>query len=266
MRTIPNKMFNSESDLTVVLTSCNRLDLLKTTLSSFFSCNTYPISEFIIIEDSGKILEKDILVCIPEQFQESVRIMINEVPLGQLASIDRAYSEIKTKYVFHCEDDWLFYRVGFIEDSMKVLENDHNILSVWLRDIHHDLIPNSNGKMHLKEMQTIENVNYFMYHYENEVGNGCFSLNPGLRYYEHYPDGGYASIARNKAKHIEVIMSEFYGSKGLYSVLLECSAVKHIGENLHVPDPFLLKSVRRRKFTIALFLLVIGFISGVILV
>ena len=127
-------MFDSQSDVTVVLTSCNRLDLLKETLESFFSCNTYPINKFILIEDSGKITSQEIKECIPQPFQELVSIIVNETPLGQLKSIDRAYANIKTKYIFHCEDDWLFYRSGFIEDSKKVLEHDKHILSVWLRD------------------------------------------------------------------------------------------------------------------------------------
>ena len=37
--------------VTVVITSCGRLDLLDKTLSSFMEFNTYPIEKFIIIDD-----------------------------------------------------------------------------------------------------------------------------------------------------------------------------------------------------------------------
>ena len=47
LRQIPR----AASDVTVVLTSCNRQDLLERTLDSFFLHNTYPIREFIVIED-----------------------------------------------------------------------------------------------------------------------------------------------------------------------------------------------------------------------
>lgn len=45
--------FSLKSDVTLVITSCNRFDLLKKTIESFSRNNTYPIREVIIIEDSG---------------------------------------------------------------------------------------------------------------------------------------------------------------------------------------------------------------------
>ena len=260
-----NKTFDSQSDVTVVLTSCNRLGLLKETLESFFSCNTYPINEFIIIEDSGKIASQEIKECIPQLFQELVSIIVNETPLGQLKSIDRAYANIKTKYVFQCEDDWLFYRSSFIEDSKKVLEHDKHILSVWLRDYHHDLQPVSAGTISLEDRQTVGKINYARVHFEIE-GNACFSLNPGLRYYEHYPEQGYGALAGNKAMHIETIMSRFFDSKGFYSVLLEKSSVKHIGWDDHVADPIFLRKVRLRRLVLASAIFALGFIAGAILI
>jgi len=259
-----NEMFDSQSDVTVVLTSCNRLNLLKETLESFFSRNTYPINEFILIEDSGKVTLQEIKKCIPQSFQESVSIIINKTPLGQLGSIDRAYANIKTKYVFHCEDDWLFYRSSFIEDSKKVLGHDKNILSVWLRDYYHDLEPGSDGTMSLKDRKTVGKINYGRVYFDIE-GNACFSLNPGLRYYEHYPEQGYGALAGNKASHIETIMSRFFDSKGFYSVLLECSAVKHIGGDDHTVDPIFLKKVYFRRLVLASAIFVLGLIAGTIL-
>jgi len=38
-------------EVTVVLTACNRADLLEKTLDSFFEMNTYPLKRFIIIDD-----------------------------------------------------------------------------------------------------------------------------------------------------------------------------------------------------------------------
>jgi len=47
------------NDVSLVITSCGRFDLLERTLDSFFKYNTYPIKEVIITEDSteGKKLE-----------------------------------------------------------------------------------------------------------------------------------------------------------------------------------------------------------------
>ena len=40
-------------EVTVVLTSCGRLDLLTRTIESFNKFNTYPITKFLLIDDSG---------------------------------------------------------------------------------------------------------------------------------------------------------------------------------------------------------------------
>ncbi len=226
-----NKMQDMDSDVTVVLTSCGRFDLLQKTLHSFFSCNTYPLKDFIIIEDSGKSGIGDIKQCIPIEFQENVSIIINKQAKGQEVSVDRAYQKVTTKYVFHCEDDWLFYRSGFIEDSKKVLATDENIFSVWLRDYHHDLICYSGAEdIVLGKPKTLQNITYRRIH-SNSEHNQCFSFNPGLRYYAHYPKQGYCSwIAdENLLGHLESVASNIYESRGMFSVLLENSAVKHLG-------------------------------------
>lgn len=55
------------SELTVVLTSCRRHDLLLKSLESFFATNDYPISEIIIIEDSEQSPEQAVLARFPDQ-------------------------------------------------------------------------------------------------------------------------------------------------------------------------------------------------------
>lgn len=45
--------FSQESDITLVVTSCGRLDLLKLTLESFDRFNSAPIREVFITEDAG---------------------------------------------------------------------------------------------------------------------------------------------------------------------------------------------------------------------
>ena len=45
--------FSDQSDITLVVTSCGRFDLLKRTLASFDLFNTADIREVFITEDSG---------------------------------------------------------------------------------------------------------------------------------------------------------------------------------------------------------------------
>ena len=48
---------------------------------------------------------------------------------------------VDTEYIFHMEEDWEFLKPSFIEDSMKVLEADENILQVWLRGVDDTTLP-----------------------------------------------------------------------------------------------------------------------------
>jgi len=116
-------------EVTVVVTSFNRIDLLIKMVDSFERFNTYPIKEFIIIEDSGN---KKMCEALKKLYPHYTLIM-NEQNIGLVESIDKAYSRVKTPYVFHSEDDYEYYREGFIERSLAVLENDPLLMQVWIR-------------------------------------------------------------------------------------------------------------------------------------
>ena len=121
-------MSGTNQKVTFVLTSCKRFDLLEQTLRSFLKYNTYPIEENIVIED-GPEIEK--LTLILNKFSDiKFKALFNNPQLGQLRSIERAYSHVITEFIFHCEDDWLFYKSGFIEKSLLVLlENKKKSMS-----------------------------------------------------------------------------------------------------------------------------------------
>src|SRR5690554_6867299 len=145
-------------DITLVITSCNRLALLNRTIESFERFNTYPIKEAIIIEDSGlPSVHEELKISYGDRF----KILFNATPLKQIKSIDRAYQEVKTEYIFHCEDDWEFYRPGFIEDSLLVLESNHKIKQVGLRSIHHDIMVNHPTIRVIIEPIEIKSVKYY---------------------------------------------------------------------------------------------------------
>src|SRR5262245_44407505 len=114
-------------DTTVVVTSCGRHDLLERTLLSFRQFNTYGgIKRIIVVEDG----EGDPSEVCAKYSTELLRIGQR---VGQIAAIDRAYAQVDTPYIFHIEDDWEFYRSGFIERSKVILDNDPSTLLAWLR-------------------------------------------------------------------------------------------------------------------------------------
>ena len=126
--------------VSVVITSFNRLDLLKRTIESFNMFNTYPIEKFIVIEDSADrdMMNNTIefLESLPTGFGSKVKkylYMFNEKNIGQIDTIDLAYSRVETPYVFHSEDDYEYFRHGFIEKSIAVMEHNPKIMQVWIR-------------------------------------------------------------------------------------------------------------------------------------
>jgi len=116
--------------VTVVMTAYDRMDLLQQTVDSFMKFNTYPIAEFIIVEDSGKESVHEQL----KRLYPNFTLILNEKNIGCFESTDLAYSRVKTPYIFQTEEDWIYHRHGFIERSMAVLEYDAKICLVWIRD------------------------------------------------------------------------------------------------------------------------------------
>lgn len=165
-------------DITVVITSCNRSDLLKITLDSFFKYNTYPIKKFIIIDDSGEKNINDF--CLTDYPNENFQLIYNDKNIGQIESIDKAYNFVDTKWIFHCEEDWIFIKKGFIEESLRIfkLEGDR-LFTVWLRPYNHT-------SEHPIIIVEDKDYNYmdknFTYFFEGIEHTWCgFTFNPGLR-------------------------------------------------------------------------------------
>ena len=112
-------------------------------MDSFLRWNTADIAEYIIIDDSGRSRIHDEL----KKRYPDYTLLLNPVNIGLIASLDRAYAQVKTPYIFHCQDDWEFYEGGFIEPSLKILESNHNILQVWLWEKNgHPIVPAPHGR------------------------------------------------------------------------------------------------------------------------
>ncbi|MCU1750757.1 glycosyltransferase family 2 protein [Pseudomonas sp. 6D_7.1_Bac1] len=225
--------FSTESDITLVVTSCGRLDLLKRTLESFDRFNTAPVREVFITEDAG---DEGVRAVIPAHWKEHSTFFVNRPKLGQLASIDLAYGHVKTPYIFHCEDDWEFYRPGFVEDSRTILELRPEILQVWLRNYVYDLCVHS-PYIHLGTRELIGGVACYPLISDKPEWQS-FSLNPGLRRLKEY-----RLCAPFAAHGGEKALSQRYAGLNLTAVTLEGDAVLHTGFGVHVEVP----AERQRK-------------------
>lgn len=222
-----------EKDVTLFITSCGRPSLLKITLESFVKYNTYPIKEVILCEDSGNTsineFVKDIL-------PYPIIFCYNDERIGQMKTIEKYTPLIKTKYVFHLEDDYEFFDSGFIELSFKIMDTDQNISQVLLEDEQH---------------------NYFKVHINNNL---CYKVltndpNTHLGKYGNYGDGALCVFSwRPSLKKIEIALLRIpyqpwddeytiqleINKRGKYAVITKnvkngkkgfCS---HIGTNYHV--------------------------------
>lgn len=120
------------TDITFVLTSCGRFDLLDRTIESIGSSVLNSLPNKIIIDDSGKEEARDYF----DKYGDDWNIILNDRNIGQPKSVDKAYAQVSTNYIFHCEDDWLFddsFSVKVLENCVDILEHDDRGLQVTFR-------------------------------------------------------------------------------------------------------------------------------------
>lgn len=197
--------------VTVCITSYNRFNLLKQTIDSFFQLNTYPISRFVVIEDSvnPKMYEQ-----VTKEYGSKLDIILNETNIGQIKSIDKMYKTVDSEYIFHIEDDYLFKgNPNFIKDSMEILEERQDVHQIWLRHLDNYIVSHGPAGLDQFEPNVLTTINagikYRMLKLPH-CGNWCgFSFNPGLRRlsdYKRFFPNGYAFHMKSGEKGV---LSEF---------------------------------------------------------
>ena len=232
------------TNITTVITSCNRHALLKQTLSSYFEFvgGDYPI---IVIDDSG------IYGCNAEleELYPNIEFVYNSTNIGQSASIDKAYSMVQTPYIFHCEEDWEFYNTGFMEDSLAILEANPKIIQAWIRSK-----DDTNGHPIEATSQFVGGIEVYRLKYSYKDKWHGFSFNPGLKRkidydaikpYSKYSGGQKEGVTAEYRVGIE------YFKCGMYAVVIEGDGyVRHIGEGHHVKETRILNKDRKPTFII----------------
>ena len=218
------------SDVTVVITSCDRDELLLKTLESFERHNSYAIARVVLTEDGGRKGWQPPMAAL-EAISRDVVVIHAPGRVGQIGSIDRAYDWVQTPYIFHTEEDWDFYRTGFIEDSLDVLESDPFVSCVWLRE------PNDrNGHPTLRGQKSAWRGTKYEYMVPNYNGKWHgFTFNPGLRrLFDYKAVGPYSRIHPSVPGHqpnAEAAVGKAYFEKGLMAATLTQGYIKHIGWN-----------------------------------
>lgn len=229
----------SQPEVTFVLTSCGRVDLLQKTIESFEKFNSYPIKRGIITEDS---CDEEIYKQVRDLFGDRYEIWANEEKKGQIKSIVDAYASIDTPYIFHCEDDWEFTRPGFVEESMAILQHDPNIIQAWLENRESANAATDSVELFTFMDQTdIDGASYNKMKVADGWEWGYFSFRPGLKRKSDYDKiDGYARFTN------EVDISCTYRDLGYYCVILSEPASIDLGADRRVHDPTRIWPKRRK--------------------
>lgn len=215
--------------VTACLTSCGRHDLLTKTLESLFKFNTYPIEAFYVYEDGMDVddYKKTEIIC--NRFGIT---LIDSLPFkaGQIKAVDALYAKVETEYIFHLEDDWSFYKSGFIEQSLSILQAKPKIVNVWIRSV-----DDTNGHPVEKVVFNYSGVPFrYLAPTYKSIWHG-FTFNPGLRRLSDYKRlGSYSKLTTFNPKHpaqSEAAIGKWYWRNGYRAVIIDSKEgfVKHIG-------------------------------------
>ena len=211
--------------VTFVLTSCGRVELLNKTLESFFKFNDYKLEKMYLVEDS---FNQNVYSEIKKKWGKKLTLCLNEKKKGQIKSIIETYNLVKTPFIFHCEDDWVYTRKNFIQDCLQIMNSDKKIIQVWLES------KESASRLDIfeyGELQKIGKIGFRRVFCKEGWEWGYFSFRPGIkRLYDYNLIGGY-----DKFKN-ELDIGVEYKRRGYYTVIIEKPAVIDIGDDHHVGD------------------------------
>ena len=213
------------SNVAFVITTCNRLDLLEQTLTSFFNLCKFPFAEYIMSDDSGDDFVYRQLV---ERWGDKFKIIQNNPKLGLSRTIDKLWNSVTSEYIFHCEDDWKFdSNPTLIEDSLMILEEHNHVHQVQIRHLH--------DNPHKPEEQlysTLNFVNFRKIPWWRDAWTG-YSWNPGLR-----RKSDYALMFPNGVQEFgdEIDCSKHSMKFNYLAVSLENTACEHIGYDRHTEN------------------------------
>ncbi|MCS1410950.1 MAG: hypothetical protein M2R45_04145 [Verrucomicrobia subdivision 3 bacterium] len=231
-------------DYSLVITSCGRFDLLRRTVASFLKFADIKPRQYIIVEDSGDESVREILA----PFDAPFEILINQPNTGQRpsldrlnAAIDRGYAQVRFPYIFHCQDDWEFFRSGFIRESFILLNALPKTSVIMLRGRDY---PRPLTKIPVREINGVRFCQKGT-SLRKSLFDG-YSFNPGLRRLTDYQK--LAPFSKFKGGEAEVLYK--FLKLGFIMAHLEIPAVAHIGWEQRSPrrqvDKRILQKLKKR--------------------
>lgn len=221
-------MEQAYDNISFVLTSCGRFDLLQKTVSSMEPW-IFKFPQKLLIEDSGQ--HHQILDYLS---QNGFLILLNKTKQGQLRSIDKAYSYVKYPYIFHCEDDWLFTEPPDLQIAKHVLKLNPRVSLVSFRKP--ETLPSY--RIRLNDFTTIHyNGNTLLYppfDLRNKWKFFSFTFNP------HLLSKSFVDTIYPYTQYFKEGLIAYLLQKRGYSLVFQSpgNCVHLGGEKRHIPDPY----------------------------
>jgi hypothetical protein len=150
---IDNLKKKTDKKITLSITTCKRLDLFKKTINSFINCckDIELIDHWICIDDNSSKDDKEFMEWEYPFFEFYFKDSKNK---GHVESMNMIINLVKTPYLIHIEDDWLFIeKTYYIKPSLNILEST---TFNYIDSEGYDLIENNKYKI----MQVLFNRNY----------------------------------------------------------------------------------------------------------
>lgn len=120
---------NPEEALTIIITSAGRKDYLKKTIDSLSLNLRYEGKIYWhIIDDNPESTETRSYIS-SKYFD---KVIFNKKNLGLGLSLNKIYRTIRTKYILHCEDDWLFLEPVNVTELINVLKRENEQIQLIL--------------------------------------------------------------------------------------------------------------------------------------
>lgn len=204
------------STVTLCLTVGKRPDLLKKTLDSLLGLNRF--SHIIAINDFRDEATNEMFRSLCPQGQ----LICLDHQIGHHKAVDLMYAQIKTPYVLHCEDDWIFDSSIDLESAIHLLENDPRISQVCFRKIVDFNLSETDRSKVLEVHDAIQP--YFRMDSLHNQWHG-YTFNPHLAKLDLWKSlGGFHKF--DKERHI----SRHLRSQSLFTAYMNPGSCVHIGE------------------------------------
>jgi len=213
------------------LTACGRPDLLAHTLRTLNAA--HPLTDFaevLVNEDEPATDNSE-----TRDLFSFIKWLQPTDQRGHMAALDRLYRQVRTPWIFHCEDDWEFYGGPFLVESYRRLQCDARCLQVWLR-AHND----TNGHDVIRTLKgPIMSIYGDRPYWTKQRPWRGFSLNPGLRRATEFAHFNFAANTKGLSgwraeKHI----GEMFFKRGYHAAITSnpLGYVRHTGGDRHKED------------------------------